>query len=251
MYFIIFDLEFNQDVSSLENFDLDKERPHYPFEIIQIGAIKLDLEFNTADIFSHYIKPTFYKRINPFITELTGITTEQLQTEEPFPEIYKTFTEFIEGDSVFCIWGMSDITGLFKNVEYHQLNKRLLPKKFINLQPYVSINLNLSRKKLLGLRHAVEILNIPITYPFHNALHDAFYTGEIFKKVYSPSIQPRTYDQSNLIIRPKRRKIEIDFDKLILQFEKMYARKMTEEEQDIIKLAYKMGRTNQFLKYPI
>ena len=248
MYFIIFDLEFNQDVSSLKNFD--RTRPHCPFEIIQIGAIKLDLEFNTVGTFNRYVMPTFYTRINPFVTELTGITTEQLLIEEPFPEIYKAYTKFInETDSIFCTWGMSDITGLFRNVEDHQLNHRLLPKMVINLQPYVSMHLNLSQKKMLRLQHAVEILNIPITYAFHNALHDAYYTAEIFKKIYNPSIQPKPYDPSNMIIRPKHPKRVIDIDKLLQQFEKMYARKMTEEEQEMIKLAYKMGRTNQFLKY--
>jgi len=118
MYFIIFDLEFNQDFSSLHNFD--RKRTHYPFEIIQIGAIKLDSKFNTIATFNRYVMPTFYTRINPFITELTGITTAQLLIEEPFPEIYKAYTEFIDGpDSVFCIWGMADIKGLIKNVEDH------------------------------------------------------------------------------------------------------------------------------------
>lgn len=247
MYYIIFDLEFNQDVSSLHNYD--RNRSHYPFEIIQIGAIKLDLEFNTVATFNRYVMPTFYTRINQFITELTGITIEQLLIEEPFPEIYKAYTEFIDGtDSVFCTWGMSDITGLYKNVEDHQLNHRLLPKMFINLQPYVSLHLNLPRKNLLRLQHAVEILNIPITYKFHNALHDAFYTAEVFKKIYNSSIQPKPYDPSHTALRPKKRKSEIDIDKLLQQFEKTYARNLTEEEQGMIKLAYKMGRTNQFLK---
>lgn len=247
MHFIIFDLEFNQDVSSLQNFD--RNRAPYPLEIIQIGAIKLDLEFNTLDTFNRYVRPTFYKKINPFITELTGITTEQLLKEEPFPEIYKAYTEFINGpDSVFCSWGMSDITGLFKNVEDLQLNHRLLPKMVINLQPYVSMHLNISRKNLLRLQHAVEALNIPITYTFHNALHDAFYTAEVFKKIYNSSIRPKAYDPSNPTTRPKHRNREIDIAKLLQQFEKMYARKITEEEQGMIKLAYKMGRTNQFLK---
>jgi len=40
----------------------------------------------------------------------------------------------------------------------------------------------------------------------------------------------------------------IDVDALIYQFEKMYSREMTEEEKSIIILAYKMGKTNQFLK---
>lgn len=249
MSFIIFDLEFNQDFSSLQNFD--RNNSYYPFEIIQIGAIKLDLEFNTVATFNRYVMPTFYTKINPFITELTGITTEQLLSEEPFPEIYEAYTQFIDGtDSVFCIWGMSDIKGLIKNAEDHQLNHKGLPKMFINLQPHVSMHLNLPRKNLLRLQHAVEVLNIPITYTFHNAFHDAFYTAEVFKKIYNSSIQPKHYDPSNMTIRPrpKHPRREIDIDKLLQQFEKMYVREMTEEEQRMIKLAYKMGRTHQFLK---
>jgi len=124
----------------------------------------------------------------------------------------------------------------------------LLPKMFINLQPYVSKYLNLPLKNLLGLQHAVEALNIPITYTFHNAYHDAFYTAEVFKKIYNSSIHPKLYDPSYKNFRPKHGKREIDIDKLLQQFEKMYARKITEEEQGMIMLAYKMGRTNQFLK---
>jgi len=247
VYFVIFDLEFNQDVFSIHN--SDEKISHYPFEIIQIGAIKFDLEFNTAAIFNRYVRPTFYAEVNPFITELTGITTEQLLVEDPFPEVYKAFTEFIAGtDSVFCVWGMSDMKGLIKNVEDHQLNDRLLPKMYIDLQSYASKHLNLPRKNLPGLQHAVELLNIPITYTFHNAFHDAIYTAEVFKKTYNPSIQPKLYDPSPMTARPKQGKREIDTDKLLQQLEKMYGREMTEEEKGIIKLAYKMGRTNQFLK---
>ncbi|MDF2614748.1 MAG: polymerase [Clostridia bacterium] len=249
MYFIIFDLEFNQDFSSLQNFE--KKRPQYPFEIIQIGAIKLDSEFNTIATFNRYVKPTLYTKISPFITELTGITTDQLLIEELFPEVYKAYIEFIGGtDSVFCVWGLSDIKELFRNTEYLHLDNKLLPRMYINIQPYVSTHLNLPAKKLLRLQHAVETLSIPITYSFHNALYDAYYTGEIFKKIYTSSITPKIYDPSYIPIRQQARprKREIDFDKLLQQFEKMYVRKMTEEEQEIIKLAYKMGKTNQFLK---
>jgi hypothetical protein len=34
----------------------------------------------------------------------------------------------------------------------------------------------------------------------------------------------------------------------MLQFEKMYSRALTKEEQGMVKLAYQMGKTNQFLK---
>lgn len=247
MYFIAFDLEFNQDLSSLQNFER-KGSPH-PFEIIQIGAIKLDLSFNTVATFNRYVRQTIYEKISPFITELTGITTEQLLKEAPFPEIYQAYIEFIGGtDSVFCVWGMSDIKGLFKNAEDHNLDRKLLPSMFINLQPYVSKHLNFPPKKLLQLQYAVEVLKLPIPYTFHNAFYDAYYTAEIFKKIYHSSIQPKRYDPSCVTAKPRQRKREIDVDKLLQQFEKMYARTMTEEEQEMIKLAYKMGRTKQFLK---
>lgn len=247
MYFIVFDLELNQDFSSLK--DLYKKRSSMPFEIIQIGAVKLDSEFNTVDTFNRYIKPTIYTKINPFITELTGITTEQLQSEEQFSEIYKAYTEFIAGpESIFCIWGTSDIKELFRNAENHHLNSDLLPRRFINLQPYVSMYFNFPPKNLLRLQHAVEALNLPIKYTFHNAFYDAYYTAEIFKKINNSFIQPKIYDPACITIKPRQPKREIDIDGLLNQFEKMYARKMTEEEQRIIILAYKMGKTNQFLK---
>lgn len=249
MYYIIFDLEFNQDFTSIQDFN--RKGTRYPFEIIQIGAIKLDKEFNTIDTFDHYVKPTIYSEISPFVTELTGITTDQLHAEEPFSKIYDSFLEFIGGlDSVFCIWGTSDIKELFRNAEYHELNNMLLPKNYINLQPYVSKHLNLPAKDLLRLKHAVEALGLRLSFPFHNAFHDAYYTSEIFKKIYNSSIHPLLYDTANTTIRPIQRKGKrvIDIDKLLQQFEKMYTRQITEEEQEMIKLAYKMGRTNQFLK---
>lgn len=245
--YIIFDLEFNNDIAPFRI--SGRNNTPCPFEIIQIGAIKLDAELNTAGTFNRYIKPTFHSEMNPFIAELTGITAESLVNEESFPDVYSAFVEFIdENSSVFCTWGMSDINGLFKNVKSHELNQKLLPNLVINLQHYASVYLNISRKKQLGLQQAVELFNISKQYSFHNALHDAFYTAEIFKKIYNPSIKPAVYDPAKTKNRPEYRKKEIDTGKLIQQFEKMYGRKMTKEEQGIIELAYKMGRTHQFLK---
>lgn len=246
MHYIVFDLELNQDFSSLQNI---ADKASALFEIIQIGAVKLDMDFNTVATFNRYVKPTFYAKVNPFITELTGITTELLESEEQFPEIYKAFTNFIgEDNHAFCIWGTSDMKELFKNVEKHSLSNKLLSRKYINLQPYVSLYFNYSVKSLLRLEHAVEALKIQKKYSFHNAFYDALYTAEIFKKIYNSFIQPKTYDPDYVAIRPRQPKREIDIDGLLNQFEKMYARKMTEEEQGMILLAYKMGKTGQFLK---
>jgi DNA polymerase III epsilon subunit-like protein len=92
-------------------------------------------------------------------------------------------------------------------------------------------------------------MNIPKAYEFHDALNDAYYTAEIFKKLNTIPLEPKLYDPAYVVVKPPRqRKREIDYDRLLQQFEKMYARPMTEEEKGIIFLAYKMGKTNQFLK---
>ncbi len=248
MYYIVFDLELNQDFSSPQN--KYPNSASAPFEIIQIGAVKLDRDFNTVNTFDRYIKPVFYEKINPFITGLTGITTEQLKTEETFPEVYRQFTDFTGGtDSIFCVWGSSDVKELFRNAGNHGLSTRLLSKKYINIQPDTSLYFNFPVKNLLKLEHAVQALNIPIDYTFHNAFHDAYYTAEIFKKIYNSFIQPKIYDPSAVSDKPPRQpKKFIDIEGLVKQFEKMYGREITEEEKDIILLAFKMGKTGQFLK---
>lgn len=248
MYFIVFDLEFNQDINSYQLNDMKTSK--YPYEIIQIGAIKLDQDYRTVATFNRYIKPSIYSQISSFVSELTGITSEQLLSEEPFHLIFKEFINFIgENNSIFCTWGMSDMKELYKNAEYHKLDKKLLPELYINLQPYVSTFLNLPKSQLLKLQTAVEVLDILMPYRFHNALNDAYYTAELFKIINNPSMEPKRYDPNFINIQPRQPKKIIDFDKLILQFEKMYDRELNQEEQEMIKIAYQMGKTNQFITY--
>jgi hypothetical protein len=98
------------------------------------------------------------------------------------------------------------------------------------------------------LQNAVELLSIPLHSKFHDAFNDACYTAEIFKLIYSPTIKPALYNSnSESRFKGHNKKSRPDINKLIQQFEKMYKRQMTEEERSIIKLAYFMGRTNQFL----
>lgn len=245
--YIVFDLEFNQDFSddSVKN----KIGNMFPFEIIQIGAVKLDSDLNIVDSFIRNIKPDIYKKINPIIEELTGIKTEMLINEKSFLEVYNEFIDFIgDKDSIFCIWGMSDIRELYKSADYYKQNLNLLPKMFINVQPYASLYFHMPKKIQLRLQSVVEMLKIPVKSEFHNALNDAIYTTEIFKKIYNESIKPIIYNHNYIKPRVRQVKRVIDTEALINQFEKMYGRILTEDEKSMILLAYKMGKTNQFLK---
>ncbi|GIM27999.1 exonuclease [Clostridium polyendosporum] len=247
MNYIIFDLEFNQDYNlNKENKNIVTQR--CPFEIIQIGAVKLDENHKTISTLDKLIKPEIYTEIHPYVKEITGITMDELNTAESFKEIYKELIDFVKDDkSILCVWGIADMKELFRNIAYHGLDGSPIPKEYINLQSYASKYLNCPKGTNIGLSNAVELLNIELKNQFHHAFNDAYYTAEIFKKIYSEKIKTTIYNPNRQSSnRHRRRKEKIDTSKLIEQFEKMFDREMTADEKSIIKLAYMMGKTNQF-----
>lgn len=241
MNYIVFDLEFNQAWDSRE------PNLKCPFEIIQIGALKTDSNFQVISSFDKFVKPEIYMELHPFVKKLSGIENEDLASEKPFKEIYKAFSALIDNESILCVWGTADIKELIRNVQYHKLDISIIPKKYINIQRYASQYLHCNKGSKVGLRNAVEMMNIPITRRFHNAFADAYYTVEVFKRIYNEHIQIALYQlDKEKTTKRKNKKTTLDADKLIKQFEKMYNRQMTDEERSIIKLAYLMGKTNQF-----
>ncbi|WP_294403536.1 3'-5' exonuclease [uncultured Clostridium sp.] len=286
MNYIVFDLEFNQlytkkksqnailsadseenksDIAENKSIEKTTEKNnisvslndgvHYknpslemPFEIIQIGAVKLDDNFEIIDTFSKLVKPSLYKEIHPFICELTSITTDMVEDEELFPKVYGDFMKFIGNDDfIMCVWGIDDIKQLLRNIKFHGLNVHNNFKKYIDIQVLASKKFNTPKGNRLGLKTAVEFWNIPIENDFHDALNDAVYTAQVFRKVYTKDVKVCTYSPPNYP-RESRPSLKVDTEKLIAQFEKMFARKMTKEEKSIIRIAYNMGKTHQFLK---
>lgn len=244
MNYIIFDLEFNQqhpDIRSEQKTDL-------MFEIIQIGALKLDSNFNTISTFNSFVKPTVHKILHPYVEELTNINYEQINTSKAFADVYEDFINFIgDSEATLVLWGVNDIKELIKNAHYYKLSSDVIPKKYIDIQCYLSKTLKYSKGKKIGLKTAIEYLEIPIESEFHDAFNDAYYTTEVFKKVYNKKIKPQLYIYTENK-REKSPKTNIDTVALINQFEKMYNRSITDEEKNMIKLAYMMGKTNQFTK---
>jgi DNA polymerase III epsilon subunit-like protein len=248
MNYIVFDLEFNQYYNPTEK-SSEKMPSSCPFEIIQLGAIKLDNKLNFITKFNRYIKPEIYTKLSPYITKITGITEETLADAPTYDPVFKDFIEFIGNErNILCVWGKADIKELFRNLAYHNLDITLVPKEYIDLQKYASKYFNCPKGILMGLKNAVELLNISLSENFHDALSDASYTAEVFKKINNENIIPKLYEHHIHRIIRKRANIKIDFNKLFIQFQKMYNREMTDEEKSIIKLSYMMGKTNQFHK---
>jgi inhibitor of KinA sporulation pathway (predicted exonuclease) len=249
--YIIYDLEFNQkDKSSNENKtdSIMENMLNLPFEIIQIGALKLDADFQTISTFNSLIKPTVHKHIHPHIESLTKITNKKIALCKYFPDVYEDFLEFIGNEEIIlCVWGIVDIKELIRNLKFYNFPISNI-SKYIDVQKYASKHLNTPNKARIGLKNAIELLNIPINGEFHDAFNDAHYTAKIFKHIYNTEIiEPSTYAFTSSK-RAQKPKETIDIASLIRQFEKLYNRKMTEEEISMIRLAYIMGKTRQFTK---
>ena len=73
MNYIVFDLEWNQCPYGKE-----RENKRLPFEIIEIGALKLDENRNYVDSFHQVIKPVVYKKKNYITKEIQDIKGSDL-----------------------------------------------------------------------------------------------------------------------------------------------------------------------------
>lgn len=249
MNYIIYDLEFNQKYIDKSIEDETNTHNSCPFEIIQIGAIKLDDNFNIISTFNEIIKPVIYPVIHPYVEKITNLNDSILSNGKDFKTVFDSFLKFIDSpsDCILCVWGTVDLRELFRNITYYNLSSKNFPKKYINVQKYASNFFNSPKGTNIGLKNAIELLGIPMNIEFHNAFNDALYTVDIFKTIYSEEMTPSTYS-IEISNRKTLHKTSLDEEALINQFVKMFNRPFSSEEISIIKLAYIMGKTNQFQK---
>ncbi|MDP4125978.1 MAG: 3'-5' exonuclease [Bacillota bacterium] len=178
MNYIVFDLEFNMFFQFKEG---DFANPDLKNEIIQIGAVKLNNRLEKIGEFNSLIKPVIYKRMNPFVKKKTNIDISRVAQRRSFVEVIKSFNSWLGNDSVLCSWGQDDILGLRENCSFFGIDAIPLDK-FINIQKVYMTYRNLPKQP--GLESAVEDLEIEKNLPFHDALSDASYTSDVFRKVY-------------------------------------------------------------------
>lgn len=175
MNYIVLDLEWNQSPFP------DLENPRIPFEIIEIGAVKINSSFEYVDEFTRIIKPRIYKRLHKHIREILNYDEQVLFTGKPFNMVCRDFLNWCGDDYIFVTWGQSDLTQLQKNMDYYYMNPYDEPFKYYDLQ-YVFAE----EYPELGpckLEKAVNHLGLPAEESFHSAIHDARYTAKILQHV--------------------------------------------------------------------
>ncbi len=207
MDYIVLDLEWNQ--SSEDQEEVTKE---LPFEVIEIGAVKMNHKKKMIGQFSKLIKPQVYLQMHRITKKLINLQIEELENERPFVDIMTEFLEWCGEDYIFCTWGPLDLIELQRNMNYYSMP--LLadgPFPFLDIQKLFSIGFE-DKKLRRTLEFAVDFLEIEKDIPFHRAFSDAYYTAKVFSKIEDPSVERNISYDIYTPPRNKKAEIKINFD---------------------------------------
>ncbi len=206
MNYIVFDLEWNQAA------DLKTRRENsLLFEIIEIGAVKLNEKNELIGHFHELIKPQVFHAMNQVTGELIHLKMEQLENCRSFPEVAEDFLAWCGSDYIFCTWGNLDLTELQKNMDYYNMTP--VSEKtiwFYDVQKLFSIAYE-DRTIRRTLQYAVEYLDIEKNVAFHRAYADAYYTAEVIKLFTDKSIFDNFSFDTYRVPRNKSEEIKIQF----------------------------------------
>ena len=201
MNYIVLDLEWNQSSTGKE--EVSKV---LPFEIIEIGAIKLNSDRKMTDEFSELIKPQVYHEMHHITRKLIHLQMEELEKGKSFVEIMEKFRVWCGQDYIFCTWGPLDLLELQRNIRYYQLEPLgERPLAFLDVQKLFSIAYE-DRKSRRTLEHAIDFLEIEKDIPFHRAFSDAYYTAKVLAQLDEDVLKNCSFDVFHL---PKDRKSEV------------------------------------------
>lgn len=180
MYFIIFDLEWNNSYNYKTKTGIN--------EIIEIGALKLNHRLEIVDTFKQLIKPRLSTKLGNRFKNLTHITMEEINKSGiDFDDAFADFARWSRGDdNIFLSWSNSDLYTLvfnyrqFKNTAYVDFLT-----KYADAQKYCMSKMNIPGANQISLAACAEALEIDVDYEkLHRALADCYITAYCFKKLY-------------------------------------------------------------------
>lgn len=202
MNYIVLDLEWNQSA-----YGKRRELKSLPFEIIEIGAIKLNDDFQIVDQFQSIVRPVIYPQMHYISREITGFTTSELKDGDKFPKVLERFMKWCGKEPFrFCTWGPLDLTELQRNMKYYRLPLFPAPVFFYDIQEIFSTLID-SGTARRSLEYAVEYFKLKKEIKFHRALSDAYYTALIMECMDKEAIL-RNYT-IDTYQKPQNRKDEI------------------------------------------
>ena len=202
MEYVVVDFEWNQSP-----YGKNTSNKRLPFEIIEIGAVKLDENGREIGRFDQLIKPKVYKKLHHVTKSLTGIKEKELNKGKTFAEAATEFMDWCGDDYMFCTWGNLDLLELQRNMKFHHMERLLVgPIRYYNVQKLFRLFYD-DENNSSSLEYAVDYLKLSRKGDFHRAVNDAEYTARIFSMM--DPVEVEKWYTVDYYQNPKRRKDEL------------------------------------------
>ena len=185
MEYVIFDLEWDSVFYKAEKRFLN--------QILQIGAVRLDENFSIIGKYEATVKSEISKKVTTRFAELTGITTEKMQSGISFADAVKGFNQFSKGADVTMTWSDSDLYTIVEN-EKLLIGTGLTFEMngYLDLQKLVQAKMRTrgyESKNQVSLEAAAEFFGFDITgFSMHTALDDSSVCAILLKECYDENV---------------------------------------------------------------
>ena len=172
-------------------------------EVIEIGAVRLDENFQQEAEFQCYVKPE-YGPIKKHITSLTGITQAMVADKKTYAACFQDFVDWVgEEETKIYSWSMSDIKQLRSECRYKlpDFDIGWLNARWVDLQQEFDDRLGLHNS--LALKHALGAMDHKFEGTQHTALADAINTSAILTLMQDVAKFKETMKPVLEILQPK------------------------------------------------
>lgn len=172
-------------------------------EVIEIGAVRLDENFQQEAEFQCYVKPE-YGPIKKHITSLTGITQAMVVDKKTYAACFQDFVDWVgEEETKIYSWSMSDIKQLRSECRYKlpDFDIEWLNERWVDLQQEFDDRLGLHNS--LALKHALGAMDHKFEGTQHTALADAINTSAILTLMQDDAKFKETMKPVLEILQPK------------------------------------------------
>ena len=172
-------------------------------EVIEIGAVRLDENFQQEAEFQCYVKPE-YGPIKKHITSLTGITQAMVADKKTYAACFQDFVDWVgEEETKIYSWSMSDIKQLRSECRYKlpDFDIEWLNARWVDLQQEFDDRLGLHNS--LALKHALGAMDHKFEGTQHTALADAINTSAILTLMQDDAKFKETMKPVLEILQPK------------------------------------------------
>ena len=172
-------------------------------EVIEIGAVRLDENFQQEAEFQCYVKPE-YGPIKKHITSLTGITQAMVADKKTYAACFQDFVDWVgEEETKIYSWSMSDIKQLRSECRYKlpDFDIDWLNARWVDLQQEFDDRLGLHNS--LARKHALGAMDHKFEGTQHTALADAINTSAILTLMQDDAKFKETMKPVLEILQPK------------------------------------------------